>query len=115
MIAKLIPPCLVLFAAVAMTAIAADVQADGKAIFEGKCSICHGKDGKGQTKMGARVGIKDLTDAQFQATFTDEQLLKILKEGLKNGEMTRMKAYGQVMSDEEIKAVIAYVRLFVKK
>ena len=69
-------------------------------------------DGKGQTKMGEKVGIKDLTDAKYQATFTDAQLLKTLKEGLKDGDKTKMKSYDGILSDDELKAVITHVRTF---
>jgi cytochrome c6 len=88
---------------------------DGQALFNGKCSICHGKDGKGQTKMGEKAGIKDLTDAKYQATFTDEQLLKMLKEGKKVDDKVKMKSYDTILSAEEMKAVIAYVRTLAKK
>jgi len=33
--------------------------ADAKAIFEKDCAKCHGPDGKGDTKMGKKNGVKD--------------------------------------------------------
>src|SRR5215204_6255921 len=39
----------------AWTAGAADV----KALYEKECTKCHGDDGKGQTKMGKKLGAKD--------------------------------------------------------
>ena len=106
--------CLALCGLGVAVALAAGDAAAGKSTFESKCAICHGKDGKGKTKMGEKAGIKDLTDAKYQATFTDDQLLKTLKEGLKEGEKTKMKAYGSILSDDEIKSVIAYVRTLAK-
>jgi len=111
MIKKMIVSCSVLCVFAAASAMAED----GQAIFNAKCAICHGKDGKGQTKMGERAGTKDMTDASYLAKFTDEQLLKTLKEGLKDGDKTKMKAYATILSDEELKAAIAYVRTFAKK
>ena len=75
------------------------------------CASCHGKDGKGQTKAGRKADVKDLTDATYQASFTDEQMFKQIKEGLKdkNGK-EKMKAFGDKFSDEEIKALVAFVR-----
>lgn len=111
MISKMVLPSIVLSGFLSATVLAED----GQALFNGKCSICHGQDGKGKTKMGEKVGIKDLTDAKYQATFTDAQLLKTLKEGMKEGDKTKMKAYASILSDDELKAVIAYVRTLAKK
>ena len=41
--------------------------ADTAALYEKHCLKCHGADGKGETKMGKKVGAKDLTDAKVQA------------------------------------------------
>jgi len=111
MVRKMVLSCFILCGLTAVT-VRAD---DGQALFNGKCSICHGKDGKGQTKMGEKAGIKDLSDAKYQATFTDEQLLKMLKEGKKVDDKVKMKSYDTILSAEEMKAVVAYVRTLAKK
>lgn len=86
---------------------------DATEIFAKHCAACHGKDGQGNTKAGIRAGVKDFTDAKFQASFTDEQAFKAIKEGIKEGEKTKMKPVEGV-SDEEIKDLIAHVRAFKK-
>jgi cbb3-type cytochrome c oxidase subunit III len=111
MIRKMVLSCFILCGFAAVSALADD----GQAVFNGKCAVCHGKDGTGQTKMGAKLGVKNLTDAKVQAGVTDEQLLKMLKEGKKDGDKTQMKAYDTILSAEEMKAVIAYVRTLGKK
>ena len=58
--------------------------ADAKETFEKTCAKCHGVDGKGDTKMGQKLSIKDLSDAKVQASFTDADAFKALKEGLKD-------------------------------
>src|SRR5437773_4743284 len=75
------------------------------------CGSCHGKEGKGDTKAGKKADVKDLTDAKYQASFTDEQMFKQIKEGMKdkNGK-EKMKAFGGTLSDEEIKALVKFVR-----
>jgi mono/diheme cytochrome c family protein len=75
------------------------------------CASCHGKDGKGQTKAGRAADVKDLTDAKYQATFSDEQMFKQIKEGMKdkNGK-EKMKAFGGALSDDEINALVKFVR-----
>ena len=88
--------------------------ADAKANYEKACVKCHGADGKGDTKMGKKVGIKDLTDAKVQADFTDEAAFKAIKDGLKDKEgKTQMKA-AEGMSDDDIKGLVTYVRTFKK-
>jgi cytochrome c553 len=78
------------------------------------CASCHGKDGKGQTKAGRMAGVKDQTDAQYQATLKDEKIFVSIKEGLKDGGKEKMKPFKDKLSDDEIKALIAHVRTFKK-
>ena len=88
--------------------------ADAKAIWEKDCTKCHGPDGKGDTKMGKKAGAKDYTDAKVQAEMKDDQMAKSIKEGVKDGDTVKMKAFGDALSDEEIKALVAYVRTLKK-
>ena len=64
--------------------------------------------------MGKKLKIKDYTDAKVQAEMKDEEILKIIKEGKKEGSKTLMKAYADVLSEAEIKDLLAYVRKFKK-
>jgi mono/diheme cytochrome c family protein len=94
-----------------ITAAATVSAADVKEVWDKNCASCHGKEGKGDTKAGKKADVKDLTDSKYQASFTDEQTFKQIKEGLKdkNGK-EKMKAFGDKISDEEIKALITFVR-----
>jgi cytochrome c6 len=88
--------------------------ADAKENWEKQCQKCHGADGKGQTAMGKKFKIKDYTDAKVQASMKDEEILKTIKEGKKEGDKTLMKAYADVLSEAEIKDLVAYVRKLKK-
>ena len=88
------------------------LAADGQAVYSDNCAKCHGDDGKGQTKMGQKTGVRDYTDATVQASFTDAEGVKAVKEGLKKDDKTLMKAYD--LSADDITAVIAYMRTFKK-
>lgn len=88
--------------------------ADAGANWNSNCMQCHGKTGKADTKMGMKVGAKDLTDPKVQASFTDEQAAKSIKEGMKENGKTVMKAFGDKLSDAEIKALVVYVRSLKK-
>jgi len=88
--------------------------ADASANWNSNCMQCHGKTGNADTKMGIKVGAKDLTNPKVQASFTDEQAAKSIKEGMKEGGKQVMKAFGDKLSDAEIKALVAYVRTLKK-
>lgn len=84
--------------------------ADAKENFEKNCLKCHGADGKGETTMGKKLQIKDLSSATVQATFTDDQAAKAIKEGVKDGDKVKMKGFGDDLSADDIKALVTYVR-----
>jgi cytochrome c553 len=89
--------------------------ADAKEIYEKDCAKCHGADGKGKTKMGEKLGVKDHTDAKVQSEMKDEEMAKAIKEGVKEKETEKikMKAFSD-LSDVEVKALVAYIRAFKK-
>ena len=73
------------------------------------CASCHGKDGTGSTVMGKKLGVENYTDAKAQAKFTDEEAAKIIKDG-----KDKMKPFKDKLTDDEIKALVGYVRSFKK-
>jgi mono/diheme cytochrome c family protein len=88
--------------------------AEAKANWDTHCLQCHGKEGHGDTKMGKLLQAMDLTDAKKQAAFTDAAAEKAIKEGIKEGSKTKMKAFGDKLSDDEVKALVAHVRTLKK-
>ena len=87
---------------------------DAKENWEKSCAKCHGADGKGQTKMGQKLGIKDLTDAKVQADVKDDAAFKAIKEGLKDKEGKTLHKPSEGLSDDDIKALIKHLRGFKK-
>lgn len=105
----------ILIMAVALALPAWTVRAaDAKELFEKNCMKCHGADGKGDTKMGKKVGVKDLSDAKVQAEFTDEQAFKTIKDGKKDKEDKVLMKAIEGASDEEVKALVTLVRSLKK-
>ena len=88
--------------------------ADGKAIWEKNCAKCHGKEGKGDTKMGQKLGAKDYTDAKVQAELKDEAAIKAVKGGYKDKDGKEVMKPAEGLTDEDIKAVVAYLRTLKK-
>ncbi len=88
--------------------------ADAQATWNKDCAKCHGKEGKGDTKMGQKLQVKDYTDPKVQASFTDDQAIKAIKDGVKAEGKEKMKPFGETLSDDEIKALVAHIRSFKK-
>jgi cbb3-type cytochrome c oxidase subunit III len=87
---------------------AAVPAADGAAIFKRNCMMCHGADGKGFPALKT----PDFTDPKWQSSTKDKEMREVIKNGKKG---TAMAAFGDQLKDEEISAVIAYVRSLKKK
>ena len=88
--------------------------ADGKALYDKDCAKCHGADGKGQTKMGQKLGCKDYTDPKVQADLKDDAAVKAIKEGFTNSDGKKVMRAAGGISDEDAKALVAYMRTFKK-
>ena len=78
-------------------------KVDGKPIFETKCKSCHGLDGKGDTTIGKKVEIPSLAGTKL----SQSKAVSVITNGVAD---TKMKAYKDKLSKEEIDAVAAYVR-----
>jgi len=104
---------LILLSALLAAAATAAQAADAKELWGKNCAKCHGADGKGKTKMGAKLKVKDYTDAKVQAEMKDDKMFAAIKNGLKEGGKEVMKP-AEGMSDADIKALVAYTRSFKK-
>ena len=63
---------------------------------------------------GRQAGVKDYTDPKVQAEMKDENAVKTIKEGIVEKGKKKMDPYKDKLSDDEIKALIAYMRAFKK-
>jgi cytochrome c553 len=100
-------------AALTVAALSAGAE-DAKALYEKDCAKCHGPDGKGDTKMGKKLGAKDYSDAKVQEEMKDEAAFKAIKEGLKDKDGKTLMKAAEGLSDDAIKGLVAHMRTFKK-
>jgi mono/diheme cytochrome c family protein len=86
---------------------------DAAALYGKSCASCHGKDGKGDTKMGKKSGARDYTTAEGQK-WSDAEGVKAVLEGVKDGDKSKMKGFADKVTEAEAKELVAYIRAFKK-
>ena len=84
------------------------LMADSAADYKARCAMCHGPDGKGDTAMGKKFGLKDLGSADVQAK-SDADMNGIITKG-----KDKMPAYGDKLSKEQIDGLVKYIRTLKK-
>jgi cbb3-type cytochrome c oxidase subunit III len=78
---------------------------DAAALFKQNCLMCHRADGKGFPALKT----PDFTDAKWHAAHPDKELIEVIKNGKKG---TPMPAFAGKLSDDEIQALVSYIRTF---
>lgn len=81
------------------------LAADGAATYKAKCAMCHGPDG---AKENPAMNLKAISGPDVQKK-TDAQLIESTTKGV-----GKMPAFGGKLSDDEIKATVAYIRTLKK-
>jgi formylglycine-generating enzyme required for sulfatase activity len=76
------------------------------------CRGCHGATGKGDTALGKKNGARDYTNPAVKATLKDDAMFKAIKEGLTVDGKHLMMAYAEKLTDDEIKALVEYMKAF---
>ena len=85
---------------------------EGRAIYERHCADCHGPEGRGDGKQAISLSPRpgNLVSAQTSAK-SDQDLLKIIANGRPR---TAMTGWNERLSDNEQRAVLAYIRSLVR-
>jgi len=79
-------------------------QGSGADTFKAKCAMCHGADGSASTGMGKTMGLKPLSSPEVQG-MSEADLVTLITNG-----KGKMPAYKGKLTDDQIKAVAAYVK-----
>lgn len=77
----------------------------GARVFQRTCASCHGRDGRGVMRLGLSKPPRDLTNAEFHASVSDEDLRRVIRTG-----KGQMPAFGGLMGDADLNDVVAYIR-----
>lgn len=85
--------------------------------WKAKCASCHGEDGKGATEQGKKMGVRDMSSAEFAKATTDAKMTDAIANGVKqtkDGKTQQMEPYKDKLKPEDISALVAYVKSFKK-
>ena len=94
---------------------------EGKAIYEKRCSQCHGMEGRGDGVTAERLRPRPANFARAKYKYastekdelpTDDDLFRTVTKGLPG---TAMPAWEEVLSEKDRRAVIQYIKTFSDK
>ncbi len=101
----------------AAPAVAGGAKSPGVEKFEQFCAACHGVDGQanGPSAQAMNPKPRNFTDARWQESVDDAHIAKVIKEGGASvGLSATMAPWGSVVSDSEVKEIIAHIRSLKK-
>lgn len=81
--------------------------------YDTYCVQCHGinRNGRGINSRDMSVQPRDHSDAKGMGGIPDEELFRVIKEGgLAVNKSVLMPAWSNIMSDDEIRELVAYLR-----
>jgi mono/diheme cytochrome c family protein len=79
-------------------------------VWKAKCKSCHAENGNGDTKVGKKEKVEDLTSGAWQAKATDADIKKVIREG--SPDNNKMKPFKDKLSDAEIDSLVRLIRGF---
>jgi mono/diheme cytochrome c family protein len=71
------------------------------ALYTEYCVKCHGEDGSAKTPKGKQLMARDFTDAEWQSSKSDADLIKTVTKGGED-----MPAFGKKLTKEQIEALV---------
>ena len=99
--------CVVLTVALVFGCVPLSLAADGTELFAKQCASCHGPDGKAQTPIARKLGVKDLTQSKLTAAEIEKQIV----DGKRDDHgREKMPSFKSKLSTDEIKSLVAAVK-----
>lgn len=93
----------------AAPALAQSGEANGEATYKSKCAMCHGADGLATSPMAKAMSVPSVKSEAF-GKLSESEMVAATTNG-----KGKMPAYKGKLTDEQIRAVIGYMRSMEKK
>jgi mono/diheme cytochrome c family protein len=81
--------------------------ADGQVLYAQACARCHAPDGTGDPLQKQRLGVPDMTSAEWQRRTSDGDMKRTIREGSKS---RRMPGFGDFFKEPQLDALVKHVR-----
>lgn len=83
-------------------------------LYRRHCALCHGSDGKGETRGGKKAGVKDYSNPEVAKKLMEEKkMVNNLLKGLKSKDGKLLMApFERKLKDYEALALIKYMQKF---
>jgi mono/diheme cytochrome c family protein len=92
----------------------ADVKAgsEGETIFQMRCFVCHGREGKGNGPASTGLGatVRDLTDPSWQNSTSDDTIGSVIRNGAQAVGGSVAMVPNRDLSDTQIQSLVLYIR-----
>jgi mono/diheme cytochrome c family protein len=93
---------------------AAEVEAghEGETIFQMRCFVCHGREGKGNgpASIGLGATVRDLTTPSWQDSTSDETIGSVIRNGAQAVGGSVAMVPNRDLSDAQIRSLVQYIR-----
>jgi mono/diheme cytochrome c family protein len=93
---------------------AADVTAshEGETIFQTRCFVCHGREGRGNGPASTGLGatVRDLTDPSWQDSTSDQTIDSVIRNGAQAVGGSVAMVPNRDLSDAQIQSLVLYIR-----
>ena len=86
----------------AVTLYAKDRDEHPSDTFKQYCAKCHGEDGRADTPKGKQMKARNFTDAEWQQSKSDSELI----DSVTNGKDDDMPPFGKKLTKEQIESLV---------
>jgi high-affinity iron transporter len=92
--------------------VSARPDASAPDVYAERCSRCHGDAGRGDGFAGRSLHPqpRDFADPVWQAATTDERIRAVIRHGGRVAGLSALMAPHEDLSDEQLDALVAYIR-----
>jgi mono/diheme cytochrome c family protein len=89
----------------------------GDEVFQTRCFVCHGREGKGDGPASSGLGTspRDFTNRAWQAATSDDRIREVIRDGAQSVGGSRAMPPNPDLTDAQIQALVQYIRSLEKK